>query len=97
VRPAGGSRAGLESLRLISPPLGRKVAIVGHISGGSQAEETCRIAFTQGLGLGKAAFDERKGFIRRWGLLAYHPKTGRWTDLSNHLLGDYANPPLVTI
>jgi hypothetical protein len=53
------------------------VAIVGQISGGSQAEKTCRIAFTRGLGLGKVAFDETKGFIRRRGLLVYHPETGR--------------------
>ena len=66
-----------ESLWLIPPPIGRKVAIVGHISGGSQAEKTCRIAFTRGLRLGKAAIDERKGLIRRRGLLAYHPKMGR--------------------
>ena len=57
--------------------LGRKVAILGQLSGGSQAENTCRIAFTRGLGLGIASVDERKGFIRRMGLLAYHPKTGR--------------------
>jgi hypothetical protein len=53
------------------------VAIVGQLSGSSQAESIGRIAFTRGLGLGKGAFDERKGFIRRRGLLAYHPKTGR--------------------
>jgi hypothetical protein len=53
------------------------VAIVGQLSGGSQAEITCRIAFTRGLGLGKAAVDERKGFISRGDLLAYHPKMGR--------------------
>jgi hypothetical protein len=53
------------------------VAIVGQLSGGSRAEKIDRIAFTRGLGLGKGAFGERKGFIRRRDLLAYHPKMGR--------------------
>ena len=58
-------------------PLGRMVAIVGQLSGGSQAERIGEIAFTRGLGLAKDAVDERKGFISRGDLLAYHPKMGR--------------------
>ena len=69
--------AAWQRLWLIPPPLGRMVAIVRKLSRGSQAEKTARIAFTRGLGLGKSAFDDRKGFIRRRGLLAYHPKMGR--------------------
>jgi hypothetical protein len=53
------------------------VAIVGQLSGGWQAEKTGRIGFTRGLGLGKGAVDEGKGFISRRELLAYHPKVGR--------------------
>jgi hypothetical protein len=52
-------------------------AIVGQLSGGWQAEKTGRIGFTPGLGPGKGAADESKGFISRTELLAYHPKTGR--------------------
>jgi hypothetical protein len=52
-------------------------AIVGQLSGGSQAEKLGRIPFTRGLRLGKGASDERKGFIGRRDLLAYHPKMGR--------------------
>jgi hypothetical protein len=53
------------------------IAIVGQLSGNSQTQRIGRIAFARGLGLGKAAVDERKGFISRGHLLAYHPKMGR--------------------
>jgi hypothetical protein len=69
--------AAWQRLWLIPPPLGRMAAIVGQLSGGSQAEKLGRIPFTRGLRLGKGASDERKGFIGRRDLLAYHPKMGR--------------------
>jgi hypothetical protein len=53
------------------------IAIVAQLSGSSQAERIGEIVFTRGLGLGKGAADERKGFISRRGLLACHPKMGR--------------------
>ncbi len=65
---------------MLPPPLGQVMAIVGQPSGSSQADSIGRIgriAFTRGLGLGKGEADERKGFIRRRGLLAYPPKLGR--------------------
>jgi hypothetical protein len=52
-------------------------AIVRQLPGGSQAEQSGRIRFTQGPGLGKDAVDEKQGFIRPRDLLAYHPKMGR--------------------
>ncbi len=39
--------------------------------------EQPRIAFTADPASGKSAVDERKGFISRGDLLAYHPKMGR--------------------
>jgi hypothetical protein len=58
-------------------PLGRMMAIVGQLSGSSQADRIGEIVFTRGLGLAKDAVDERNGFISRGDLLAYHPKMGR--------------------
>ena len=72
-----GELAAWQRLWLIPPPLGWMAAIVGQLSGGSQADNICRIAFARSLGLGKAASDERQDFIRRRDLLAYHPKMGR--------------------
>jgi hypothetical protein len=55
----------------------RVLAIVGRLSGGSQAEKIGRIAFTRDLRLGEGAVDERTRFIRREDSFAYHPKIGR--------------------
>ena len=52
-------------------------AILRKLSGGWQARELDRIGFTRGLRPGTSAIDERKGFISRRELLAYHPKVGR--------------------
>jgi hypothetical protein len=48
-----------------------------QLSGGWQAEKGGRIGFTDGLGPGKGAIDERKGLVGGGDLLAYHPKMGR--------------------
>jgi hypothetical protein len=72
-----GNPAAWQRLWLIPPPLGGMVAIVAQLSGGSQAEKICRIAFTRRLGLGRVASDGRQGFIRLRDSLAYHPKMGR--------------------
>jgi hypothetical protein len=42
-----------------------------------QAETAGRIGFTDGLGPGNGAIDERKGLDGGGDLLAYHPKMGR--------------------
>jgi hypothetical protein len=43
--------------------------------------------FTTETGSSRNAHDEANGFISGREPLAYHPKTGRWTGLSNPLLG----------
>ena len=58
----------------------------GDRSEGWQAEKPGRIVFTAVLARGQGAVDERKRFISRRGLLAYHPKMGGYPDLYNHLL-----------
>ena len=58
-------------------PLGQMPVNLRRLSIGWQAEQLGRIGFTLGLGPGISAIDEKKGFISRRNLLAYHPKRGR--------------------
>ena len=78
--------AALQHLWLIPPTLGRRLAMPGRAPGWPQAEKTFKRALYSRMGREYNRPDEGKWFICGAGVPGYHPKTGGYPDLFNHLL-----------